>query len=302
MGAVAAAMDARRGAAWLAFGALFAANFYPTFKWMIMRWDEPDSYVSHGWLIAPISIWLLWRERAQLARIPLTPSPRIGFLVVAAALLVHLVCGVADVSSISALSMVALLSGFAIMINGLPWFRKAWFAFAFLFMMVPLPEFLISWLNFNLKLQASDFAASLLDLFGMPTIREGSYLIFGKEKLVVGDVCSGLRSLLSLFALGILYAYLVREKGRSQVAAVLLATLPAAVIGNGIRIFVVCLLVAGLGSEAVFKPMVGSVDLHLITGGLIFLGAFSVLFGLSAAIEALRSVIRKPQPPAVTPP
>jgi exosortase len=154
--------------------------------------------------------------------------------------------------------------------------------------MVPPPEFVIDKLNFSLKLTAADMATGLLNLFGIAAIRQGSFMIFGSERLAIGDLCSGLRSLLALLDLGVLYAYLVRDRGRANVLAVLAMTVPAAIIGNGLRIFTVACLVLALGQGPVFKPRIGAWDLHLFTGAVIFAAAFACLFLAGRAAERFR--------------
>lgn len=283
------AQTAPRRAEWTAWGAfalLLAANYFPTFRWMVMRWNEEGSYSSHGWLIPPVAAVLLYSMRDSLRGVPVRPSAW-GFAAVLAALCIHALSGLADVSSLSGLSMILLIAGFAALVMGLEWVRRAWFPIAFLFFMVPLPDFIISSMNFKLKLVAADFAARMLDLSGLPAVHAGSYLLFEGEKLAVGDVCSGLRSMLSLVALGAIYAWLARERGRTLVLAILIAILPSAIFGNGLRIYIVSLLVHALGSETVFKPMVWDVDLHLLTGGIIFIGAFSVMYGIGSIHEAV---------------
>lgn len=279
-----------RKAGWAAFVLLLFANYLPTFRWMIQRWDEPASYMSHGWLIAPLSAYLLWQRRGELRGIPRGPGQASawGFPLILVSLLLHLIAGLADVSSISGLTLVGVLFGFVLLLEGKAAARAAWFPILFLAMMVPPPEFLIDKLNFSLKLTAADMATGLLDLVGLPAIRQGSYMIFGNEKLAVGDVCSGLRSLLSLLDLGVLYAYMVRDRGRIPVLVVLAMAVPAAIIGNGLRIFLVACLVMALGQAAVFKPRVGSWDLHLFTGALIFAAAFACLYLSAQIAERLR--------------
>jgi exosortase len=269
-----------RAVAWAAFSLLLFANYFPTFKWMVERWDEPASYMAHGWLIPPISAFLLWQRRDELKAAPRGPGNATawGFPVIAVSLLLHLVAGLADVSSISGLTLIGVLLGFVLLMEGKPAARAAWFPILFLALMVPPPEFVIDKLNFSLKLMAADMATALLNLFGQPAIRQGSYLIFGDDKLAVGDVCSGLRSLLALIDLGVLYAYLVRGRGRSQVAAALAMAVPAAIVGNGVRIFLVACLVMAFGQAAVFKPRIGEWDLHLFTGAFIFIAAFGCLY------------------------
>ncbi len=197
--------------------------------------------------------------------------------------------GLADVSSISGLTLIGVIFGFLLLQFGWRVARIAWFPILFLAFMVPPPEFLISKINFSLKLMAADLATGLLNLVGLPAIRQGSFMIFGSDKLAVGDVCSGLRSLLALLSLSVLYAWLSRDKGKTNVLGILLVAIPAAIVGNGIRIFLVSCLVIGLGQARVFKPLIGSWDLHLFTGAIIFIAAFTCLYLVSYAIEKMQA-------------
>jgi exosortase len=284
-----------RGLAWAAFGLLLAANYFPTLKWMLERWDEPASYMAHGWLIPPIAAFLIWQRRSELRALPRGPgqSTAWGAALMAFSLLINLIAGLADVSSISGLTLVGVLFGFVLLLEGKALARVVWFPVLFLAFMIPPPEFVISSLNFSLKLTAADLATGLLNLVGLPAIRQGSFMIFGDDKLAVGDVCSGLRSLLALLDLGVLYAYLVRQGGRVRVIAVLAMSVPAAIVGNGLRIFLVSCLVMALGQAAVFKPRIGDWDLHLFTGALIFLAAFACLHLAAWAADRLVPAGRK---------
>ncbi len=278
---------------WVVFAFLLLGAYLPTFRWMIQRWDESDSYMSHGWLIPPLAAWLLWRERKTIAAAAGSGAAS-GLGVIAAALAIHLVAGVADVSSISGLTLIPVLLGFTALRFGWGLTRQAWFPITFLLCMVPPPEFIINGINFNLKLFAADIAAGLLNVTGLPAVRTGSFMLFGSEKLAIGDVCSGLRSLLALLTLGILYAWLIRSKGVVKVLAVLAATIPAAIIGNGLRIGLVAYLVDWLGHDRVFTPLIGSWDLHLFTGAIIFMADLAVLAGVSAASDRFIPSRRRP--------
>lgn len=287
--AAAAAAPRWLAPAWAAFSLLIIAAWFPTLKWMVERWEEKDSYMAHGWLIPPIAAFLLWQSRAALKALPRNaPKGRaLGFFVLAASLLLHIVAGLADVSSISGFTLVGALFGTVLLLEGAGAARLAWFPILFLAFMVPPPEFIISKMNFSLKLMAADMATSLLNLVNLPAIRTGSYMIFGEERLAVGDVCSGLRSLLALLSLGVLYAWMVRDRGRLHVAAVLLMTVPAAIVGNGLRIFLVSCMVMAMGQEAVFKPRIGSWDLHLFTGAIIFIAAFTCLYVVTWMLDRM---------------
>lgn len=276
--------------AWAAFTALLIASYLPTLKWMIIRWDEAESYMAHGWLIPPICLFLAWRQWQAPPRVlpsADTSGSLAGFLLILIGLALHLVAGMADVSSISGLTLVPVIFGFVLVESGKPAARRLWFPILFLAFMVPPPEFVISKMNFSLKLMAADLATGLLNLIGLPAIRQGSYMIFGEDKLAIGDVCSGLRSLLALLSLGVLYAWMQRDKGKTQVLGILMMAVPAAIIGNGLRIFLVSCLVIGLGQKTVFRPLIGTWDLHLFTGAIIFIAAFSCLYLASALLERL---------------
>lgn len=275
-----------------AFAGLVVLNYLPTLRWMIARWEEEGSYMSHGWLIPPLSAWVLWMERKRIAAVEPRGSA-LGWLLVAPALLLHLAAGIADVSSVSGLTLVPLILGFVALRLGWEAVRAVWFPVCFLAFMVPPPEFVISGINFRLKFMASDMAAWLLNMTGLPAVRTGSFMLFGEEKLAIGDVCSGLRSLLALLAVGVFYAWLNRARGKSHVLAILAATVPAAIIGNGLRIGLVSYLVFFAGQEAVFKPLIGSWDVHLFTGAVIFLGAVGILAGVVALTDKAATLGRK---------
>ena len=181
--------------------------------------------------------------------------------------------------------IITLIYGFIYLTLGKVWLKKTWFAVAFLVFMVPLPDFIISGLNFKLKFWASDLAASILNFAGVAAIREGSFMLFNEEKLAIGDVCSGLRSLISLVALGVLFTWFNREKGPIHVTAVLLSILPAAILGNGLRIFIISLAVNSFGGSIVFTPIILDYDLHLISGMFIFMGAFASLLGVNSLLN-----------------
>jgi len=257
---------------------------------MISRWEETDSYSAHGWLIPPVCACLLWRDRRKIADAWLHPGQgrALGLGLCLAALGFHALMGLFDVSSLSLATLLPFGAGLALILGGRPMLKTTWFAIAFLFFMMPLPDFMISGMNFRLKLIAADLAAGFLNHTGIPAIRTGSFLIFENTRLAVGDVCSGLRSLISLIALGVLYARFMDT--RAKAVSILLLVLPAALFGNGLRIVVVSWLVLGLGRDFVFTPFVADWDVHLLTGAVIFLGTFSVLWLAMRGYDALSAM------------
>lgn len=266
-------------ALWVLYISAIIFAYFPTFVWMIWRFEEKNSYSAHGYLIPFISLFLIYQIIKEDGPIE-SAYHSSGWLLLIGSLFFHMVAGTADVASLSGLSLLTLFLGITILHYGVIGAKRLWFPILFLFFMVPLPDFMISTLNFKLKFWASDVAAALLNFTGFPAIRDGSFMLFGDERLAIGDVCSGLRSLISLIALGVLYTWIIRKEGWKQIGLLLFAILPAAVIGNGLRISIVSYLVAYLGGDTVFKPILGSWDLHLFTGAVIFLGAFGILYAV----------------------
>jgi len=146
---------------------------------------------------------------------------------------------------------------------------------AFLGFMVPLPVFLLARVAQTMKLWAADAALHTLAVFGVALSRDGVQIVVpGGPALIVGDECSGLRSLIALLALGCLYASLAGGLSRLGRAALVVATVPIAFLSNMVRIMVLCAVAAGSS-----KP-VGSL-VHDATGLLVF----AVALALFALVE-----------------
>jgi exosortase len=119
--------------------------------------------------------------------------------------------------------------------------------------MIPIPPSLTSSITFKLKILAAEIAVQLANLLTMPMVREGSYVYFGDDHLLVGEVCGGLRSLISLCALGAIAAYVSRTRNWARLL-VLALSIPIAIISNVVRIFMLCVVGYFMGSETAVTP------------------------------------------------
>ena len=206
--------------------------WWPTGRWLHERWTAADSFYGHGFLVAPLTLWLAFRKRSLLASIPAAPSSW-GLALVIPALLVHLAALRIEVYSPSGLALIPLVFGVIWFLSGFRRARALWFPVLFLVFAIPLPLPWVSEAAFHLKMFAVSAATGLLDLFGMRLTMEGSYIYFeGGGRLVVGSPCSGLRSLLSILAVGVLYTAEFAEL--SKPGRVVL-TGPARARGRGVQ-------------------------------------------------------------------
>jgi exosortase len=166
------------------------------------------------------------------------------------------------------------------------------FPIAFLILMVPIPQLIFNQIAFPLQLLASDVGAGGLKAVGVPVLREGNVMMLAHTTLEVAEACSGIRSLVSLLTLGVVYGYFMDS--RSWVRwALTLATVPIAVVTNGLR-------VAGTGVAAHYYGAEAAEGfMHSFSGWLVFVAAFALLVVVREVI--VRLVPERPVALAVTP-
>ncbi len=227
--------------------ACLAIMYLPVWEWMYNRWMAEDSYSSHGFLIPLISLWLLWNSREKVSGLKLQGSWwGLGILLVA--LVVHLLSGISRIYFTSAFFMPIALYGMVILFLGKKGERWCRFPVAYLFFMVPFPQSLIANLTLDLKLMASEIATMALNFIGIIVVRDGSILTFMDTSMVVGDVCSGLRSLVSLIAFGVPFIYLIQTVLWRKILG-LIMLFPLAFMMNVLRIFFLGIVANFFGSE-----------------------------------------------------
>lgn len=234
---------------------------------LLAIWQSSETF-AHGFIIFPISLYLIWRERGCLAAIE--PRPGIGFIPVLAALaLGWLLAQSAGVQVIAQYMFVAMISALTASLLGWRVARAIAFPLAFTLLAVPFGEiFIRPLIDFT-----AHFTVAALQLTGIPVYREGSHLTLPSGNWSVVEACSGLRYLIASFTLGCLYAYLTyRSRTRRLVFVALSIIVP--VIANGIRAYLIVLL----GHLSSMKLATG-VD-HLIYGWLFFGLVMMLLFWL----------------------
>lgn len=213
---------------------------------------------AHGLIIAPISIWLIWRQRASLSALPRRPSI-IALWALAALGAVWLLATVANVQILQQYSLVAMLIATVVAILGTAYARAIAFPLAYLLLAVPFGEIFVPPLvNFT-----AQFTVDLLQLSGIPAFRENNFLTLPSGSWSVVDACSGLRYLIASFALGTLYAHL-SYRGVWRRLAFIGVALVLPVFANGLRAYGIVLL----GHWSDMRLAVG-VD-HLIYGWVFF--------------------------------
>jgi exosortase len=203
------------------------------FQNLYLSWINDPNY-SHGLLVPLISLYFIWQQRQKLEKLEVRPTNS-GILLILFALLV-LFSGVAAQEYFSKRSsFVFLLAGIVLFQFGWQWLKALALPIGFLFFMIPLPYIVYDAMAFPLKLFVAKFSVISLKLMGVVVWREGNIIMFPQTVLEVADACSGLRSLMSLLALGVALAVFSQEKISRRVLLVLL-TVPIAILTNMIRV------------------------------------------------------------------
>jgi exosortase len=159
-------------------------------------------------------------------------------------------------------------------------FRAVLFPWAFLILMIPIPVIVFQKVTFPLQLLASKLASTALPLFGVVVHREGNVIELASMKLEVVAACSGIRSLLSLLTLSIIYGYLMEDRQWVRVLLAI-AAVPIAVVANSFRIVGTGLLVQ------YWDPEKAEGFFHLFEGWLIFVVSLIMLFALHGLVMRL---------------
>jgi exosortase len=259
---------------YLLLAVIFLTNI-PVFEALIADWLYDDNY-SHGFLVIPIAIFLIWRKRKELI-FPARPSGW-GIFLFGLGCLSLILGNAASELFTTRVSILMVITGISLYHLGVDNFKIVWFAFFFLLFMIPIPATIYYSATLPMQLFASKMTNNLLHLIGVPSVRQGNIIFLPKYTLEVVDACSGLRSLVSLMALAGLYGYLTLI-GKVKPTILFFAAIPIAIAANIFR-----LLVTAVGAYAISTRLADNF-LHEISGLIVFLSALIVIIALGAILK-----------------
>jgi exosortase len=250
---------------WVA--ALLAICYAPVLSSLARQWyDDPD--MGHGFFVPLFAGWIAWKYRDRIEG--LAPRPNWWGLAVIAWAALQLYIGTLGAELFLArTSFVISLIGTVLFLGGTEYLRIFGFPLFLLFFMVPIPAIIYNQITFPLQLLASRVAEDTISLLGIPIIREGNVLELAQQKLNVVEACSGIRSLLTLTFLSLVYGYLWERRTWVRVL-LFLSTIPIAIMANAGRV-----TITGIVSQ--FKPELAEGFFHEAEGWVIFMVAFALM-------------------------
>ncbi len=236
-----------------------------TARSMVLLWEQSETF-AHGFLIVPISAWLIWRRRDELAAL----EPRPNFFALPLLALVGLGWLLGRLAGASVVQQFALIFMIPMVVWTILGTRFVWalaFPLFYLVFAVPFGEFLLP----PLMEHTADFTIWALRLSGVPVYREGLFFTVPSGSWSVVEACSGLRYLIASITLGFLYAYLTyRSWARRAIFVAFSVLVP--IVANWVRAYMIVMI----GHLSGMKYAVG-ID-HLIYGWIFFGVVMLILF------------------------
>jgi exosortase len=262
----------------LLFAGSFALVYWQVFARLVRDWTNDGNY-SHGFLIVPLSLYFAWERRARIRALPRQPSA-FGLVVVIGSLIVLLAGLMAAELFLTRVSIIGVVAGAILFLYGWSTLGVLALPVLFLLLMIPIPAILLNQVTFPLQLLASQVGEQSLRALDVPVLREGNVIVLANVSLEVAEACSGIRSLISLLTLGIVYGYFVDPRFSVRFI-VALFTIPIAIVSNGLR-------VAGTGIAAHYwGAKVAEGFFHTFSGWLVFVVAFCMLVVVTRLIIRL---------------
>ncbi len=222
--------------------------YIPVFKDLVVAWNTKPE-VSHGFLIIPIFIYLVWQKRAEINQYE-PKGNLLGLIFVCFGVILYLIGSTAGISTFSNISFIINTLGIILVIGGTDIARILIFPVFFLIFMIPIPDVIYVTLTAPLKLFVSQVSVKFLQFIGIPVIGEGNIIHLANMTLEVVEACSGIRSLLSYLMIGMLLAYFLPRAYWLKRVFLVLLTFPVAIIINILRILITGILSNMYGAEA----------------------------------------------------
>jgi exosortase D (VPLPA-CTERM-specific) len=244
--------------------------YWSSLQQMVHQWLSDETY-SHGLLVPFVSGYLIWRHRQRITALPIAQQ-RWGLLPLIAGSGLYFLGEIGTLYVFVQISLWLVALGLLITAHGIPRTKQLAFPLCYLLTAIPVPQFLYQGLSSQMQLLSSAAGVGWLHVIGITAFRDGNVIDLGPVQLQVVEACSGLRYLFPLFSLALLCGYLHRGRMWQRIALVL-SSLPIAVLLNGFRIAIVGVLVESFG------PASGEGFLHLFEGWVIFLASVGVLWG-----------------------
>ena len=250
--------------------------YLPIFSGLIDSW-RVNPYYSHGFLVPIISIFFIWRKKDLLNYSDQEFNK--GIILLTLGLLLYGVGILYKSLFISAVSFIAVLAGLIQGFCGKKTLHELLFPISFLIFMIPLPY--LDHLSFYMQSLTATSTTSILQAIGIPVTNVASQILLKNTFFIIGEPCSGLRTLIALLALTAVFTYIL-EGPLNKKIILFLCALPIALTANILRVTSILLIANYYGKETAMQFF------HDFSSLLLFLLAFMLLILISKGLGCLK--------------
>lgn len=257
---------------------LLLIAFWPILTGIYGSWFDENAYMEHGILVIPAAAYMAWTMKDKLKSVALRPSGwGVGLLLCGA--LQALIGTAAQWIWVARMSFLVSLVGFIAAVFGWRMVRALIYPLCTLLLMVAPPTFIFERLTLSLQLLASRLGEMALEALGFSVLREGNVLEMVGIKLSVEEACSGIRSLVAIIFMCVMYNFFFVE-GKPMKALLLAMAIPVAILGNAIRI-------VATGVAGQYNPALVSGTAHETMGYISVVAAATGLVGLHLMMRSI---------------
>lgn len=266
-------MEIRKPAVIIVTAIVLLICYAPTLQGMMQQWWL-DEDMGHGFAVPFVAAWVVWRERRRWLTLP-SQTSLWGFALLATGAAIH-AAGVLGVGLfVSAVGFLVSIAGVVLCLGGFGLLRVWAFPLLLLVFMLPKLAIVYNQVTLPLQLLASRLAAGLLTATGVGVIREGNILDVGGHRVAVAEACNGIRFLLPLGFVAVVFAYLADPKPWMRVA-ILAAAVPVAIVSNAFRV-----------AASAWLPALDSGAAHQAAGWVIFIMSLAVLLPVRRLFDSV---------------
>lgn len=251
--------------AWIS--GVMLVSFYPMLERLVQQWMHDDD-MGHGFFVPVVAAYIAWQRKDEILEIEMERNYW-GLVVMLYAAVQYVLGTIAAELFLTRTAIVFSIAGAVLFTGGFQLLKKVGFPIFLLGFMVPIPAVIYNQITFPLQMFASGVAEKTLLLLGIPVLRDGNILELAEHKLSVVEACSGIRSLLSLTFLSLVYGFFFESRGWMR-AMLLFATVPIAIAANAFRVSMTGVLYE-------YKSEWAEGFFHTAEGWVIFMIALSLL-------------------------
>ncbi len=273
-------LDSKWQPPWLAIGwfsLLLVICYFPILRQLVRQWYN-DEDMGHGFFVPVIAAYIAWQNKDKLVISGLRTN-NWGLAILVFAALQGYVSVLAAELFTQRTAVVESIIGVVLFLGGMPALRILSFPIVLLFFMVPIPSVIYTQITFPLQIFASQVAEFCLNMMGYAVLRDGNVLELASQKLSVVEACSGIRSLLSLTFLSLVYSYFFDTRVWMRYF-LFVATIPIAIVANSMRV-----TLTGILSE--IRPDLAHGFFHSASGWVIFMIALFILVMVHQTISRI---------------